>query len=117
MADDQQRSVLTLAERLPLQSPKPFSTPGFSALEQEIEAYINDLIDEAAKLARRYRADDVSAMHVVQAAQNLTASAKHRVYRHLGTIGGIILGAGLSSVLTITTAPPPIPLLGFLISI
>lgn len=107
----------SLQNRPHQQAIAPFSGPGYSTLEKEIAAYVGDLVDESARIARRSRADDVSSSHVQQAAQNLTTRARKRLYGHIGTLGGIVLGAGLSSVLTILVSPPPISTVGFLVSV
>lgn len=58
----------------------------------------------AGPVARRHRADTVSPGHVDQATAHLISIRSSRVYRHLGTIGGIFLGASLSNILSMSLA-------------
>ena len=84
--------------------PTPFSPAAFGLLTRRVAEHIQDLFTEALRTARRHRADTVSATHVDQASQYLVASAGRRGYRHLGTVGGILLGAALSQFLAIVTS-------------
>jgi hypothetical protein len=77
----------------------PFSTAAFSTLQEKISHYIRDLITESINISRRHQADSVSATHVEMASDYLIANTSRKVYRHLGTIGGILLGAALSNIL------------------
>ena len=95
----------------------PFSRNGFYVLQETISAYIEELVDEAIKVSRRNRADDVSATHIEQASAFLTARPYNRVMRHFGTLGGVVLGAGLSSILTYASVAAPIPIAAFVISV
>src|SRR5438034_2616395 len=80
-----------------MQQKLPFSAAAFAVLKKRIAEYINELVTESSKIARRHQADDVSAAHVQQAGEYLIASSGKRRYRHrhLGTIGGILFGGAL----------------------
>ena len=80
----------------------PFSTSAFSMLREKIAEYISSLVTESMKVARRHQADTVSANHVQRATEYLVAITTRRVFRHLGTLGGILLGASLSNIITMT---------------
>jgi len=82
--------------------PSPFSLSAFAALKTNISGYVDELITESIKVSKRHRADSVSAAHVERAAEYLVSSTYRRFYRHLGTVGGIILGAALSNLVTMT---------------
>jgi formate-dependent nitrite reductase membrane component NrfD len=69
-----------------------------------VEAYIDDLLAASEKLAKTEVADIVSAHHVNRAAQFLRAGRRLGALRHLGTVGGVLLGAAISNVLAIATA-------------
>ena len=84
--------------------PSPFSPPAFSALKSKIGQHLTDLINESIKVSKRYRADTVSAAHVERASEYLVTSTSRKFYRHLGTVGGILLGAALSNILAMTLA-------------
>ncbi len=83
-------------------SPSPFSPPAFGLLKANISEYVSELIGESIKVSKRHRADTVSAAHVERAAEYLVSSTSRRIYRHLGTVGGILLGAALSNMLAMT---------------
>lgn len=80
----------------------PFSSQAFSKLKEEIGKYIIQLISESIRISRHHQADIVSATHVEQASDRLVSSTGGRFFRHLGTIGGILLGASLSNMLSMT---------------
>jgi hypothetical protein len=95
--DDAEQELSTLAE-------SPFSPAAFETVKEKITQYIADLIFESAKIAKRHSADTVSSSHVEQASNNLVSSSSKKLYRHFGTIGGILLGAGVSNILAMTTS-------------
>jgi hypothetical protein len=82
----------------------PFSPQAFDIVKLKIASYIRSLIVESAKIARRKQSDVISASHVEQASDYLIANTSQRWLRHLGTVGGILLGASLSNFLSMTTA-------------
>ena len=84
--------------------PSPFSTPAFKALKERIGQYVIELVNESVKVSKRHRADTVSSAHVERASEYLVSSTSGRIYRHLGTVGGILMGAALSNILAMTLA-------------
>lgn len=97
--------LITEADRqLGSLGPSPFSAPAFENLKDKIARYIAEVIAESVKVAKRHRADTVSAAHVDQASDYLVSDASRRFFRHIGTIGGILLGASISNLLTMVTA-------------
>jgi len=83
--------------------PKPFSPQAFEALEHTIDWFSQELAEQSIKVSKRHRADNVAESHVETAAGYLLGNAPSRIFRHLGTIGGVLLGAALSSLLTLIT--------------
>lgn len=79
--------------------PFPFSSAAFSTLRSKIGEFMSGLVSESIKMARRHRADSVSAAHVEKANDFLIASARRRFLRHSGTFGGVALGACLSGLI------------------
>jgi len=88
--------------QLPNFNQSPFSSAACNILKTKIEQYIKDLINESVKVSKRHQADIVSVAHVKQASDFLVSSTSRRIYRHLGTVGGVLLGATLSNILTMT---------------
>lgn len=103
--EEQARAITEEAE-IELQGidPSPFSPPAFSTLKTKIAQHVTELINESVKVSKRHRADTVSAAHVERASEYLVTSTSRRIYRHLGTVGGILLGAALSNILAMTLA-------------
>ncbi len=82
----------------------PFSHAAFSILKAKIAQYLSELIAESIKISKRHQADTVSAAHVERASDYLVSSTTRRFFRHLGTVGGILLGASLSNILAMTVS-------------
>lgn len=80
----------------------PFSQPAFDILKTKISEYVTDIVGESIRISKRSNTDSVSEFHVKLAAEYLTTSSSRRIFRHIGTIGGIILGASLSNILGMT---------------
>ncbi len=85
-------------------NPAPFSDAAFAVLRAIISTFIADLVAESRRVSERYRADTVSAAHVERASEYLVASSTRALFRHIGTLGGVFLGAGLSTLLSMATA-------------
>jgi len=94
----------TANRRLEFVNSSPFSNAAFAVLRAIISSFIAELIAESRRVAQRYQADTVSAAHVERAGEYLVTSSTRRLFRHLGTVGGILLGAGLSTLLSMATA-------------
>jgi hypothetical protein len=85
--------------RLASMDPTPFSEVAFDAYKTKVARYMSELFDESIKMSRRQDADVVSAAHVDRASEYLVSSSRSRVARHVGTFGGVFLGAGVSQIL------------------
>ena len=81
----------------------PFSDQAFQELKEQISAYTEELIDKSVKKAKQHRAESVSSADVQQAGQYLVAKPSHRIYRHVGTFGGLLFGTALSSIVSMIT--------------
>src|SRR5688572_14524317 len=68
---------------------KPFSDQGFDTLEESVAEYIRSLVLEASRIARRQKADVISANDVDRASSYLFRGQTHAVTQHVGTVGGI----------------------------
>jgi len=103
-------------ERLATVDPKPFTTSAFALLQDTIDEFISDLIDESFKIAKRQKSEVVSAHYVEAAGLYLVASRARRMFRHMGTLGGILLGGSLSNILAMAQSNT-FPVIGTLVSI
>ncbi|NNJ84100.1 MAG: hypothetical protein HKP13_04060 [Gammaproteobacteria bacterium] len=105
-SEETAQSVVQQAEGQLLQSadPSSFSPSAFTTLETRIGQYISELVSESIKVSKRHQADTVSAAHVERANEYLVTNTSRRIYRHLGTVGGVLLGAALSHIPTMSSA-------------
>ena len=99
---DLQKAINEAEQELTNIDTSPFSLSAFDFLKTKIGEYIAQLISESIKISKRHQADTVSANHVQRASEYLFASTSKRIFRHLGTVGGILLGASLSNLLSMT---------------
>jgi histone H3/H4 len=83
-----------------------FSSHAVEALADRQEAYIEEVGQEAIRIARRNRADLVSAADVEAADQKLHKGSSSRLGL-LDVLGGAIFGAGLSEFAAVMTTPHP----------
>lgn len=103
--EQQARTIIEQAEnQLQVTDPSPFSPAAFRTLKEKIAQHVTELVNGSVKVSKRHRADGVSASHVERASDYLVTSTSRRFYRHLGTVGGILLGAALSNILAMTLA-------------
>ena len=100
LSSDMQKLINDSEQELVGIDPGPFSVSAFDFLKTKIAEYIIQLVTEAIKISKRHKADTVSANHVQRASEYLFASTSKRIFRHLGTVGGILLGASLSNILS-----------------
>lgn len=82
----------------------PFTDDAFKMLLKVIDELIGDIVDEAGRSARRSRSEVISKGHLEGAVAYLVLSRSRRLARHIGTIGGILLGGSLSNILSMAQA-------------
>ena len=75
-----------------------FSSAATSVVKEKASQYMTGIVAESAAVARRDNSDIVSAKHVEIASDNITSHSRGRLYKHIGTWGGIFLGASLSTL-------------------
>jgi hypothetical protein len=98
--------------------PSPFTPNAYQTLTEIVNDFINDLVSESLRIAKRQKSEIVSINYVQNAGEYLIASRTRRLYRHLGTLGGVLLGGSLSNILAMVQAGGNgLPILGTLVSI
>lgn len=120
MAGETSPAVLALqqaAKNLQALDPSPFTPSAFRALIEIVDDFIADLVDEALKVAKRHKSEVVSLSYVQHAGEYLIASKARRLFRHMGTLGGILLGGSLSNILAMAQTGSSFPVLGTLVSV
>lgn len=98
-----QQIIDTASRELENLPPFPFSDSGLKSLQEKIGEYAVQLIAESVKISRRRDSETVSSSYVEHASQYLVSSTSRRLYRHLGTMGGLFLGTAGSNILSIIT--------------
>lgn len=68
--------------------------------QQEISAFVEELTREARAISRRKSSDAISTNDVREAAAWLYSKKRGLWIRNVGTIGGILAGAGLGTALS-----------------
>lgn len=99
-----QRIVQAAERELQNSGHTPFTPQAFNRLQERIGEYSVQLITESVKVARRRGSETVSTQNVDHASQYLVSSSGSKLYRSIGTLGGIFLGAGLSTFLAMIVA-------------
>jgi hypothetical protein len=98
--------------------PSPFTPNAYQRLTEIVNDFIKDLVGESLRIAKRHKSEVVSINYVQHAGEYLIASRARRLYRHMGTLGGVLLGGSLSNILAMVQAGGnSLPLLGTLVSI
>jgi len=105
-----------LKANIEIDDPSPFSPAAYSRLREKIAEYISQLVTESVKVSKRHQSDTVSAAHVERANEYLVSSSTRRIFKHLGTVGGILLGAAVSTFLSMATSTGEFSMRGALIS-
>jgi hypothetical protein len=120
MQNDSPQSLLVLEQAkksLSTIDPSPFTPGAFQALTEIINDFIGDLVDESLRIAKRHKSEVVSRNYVHHASEYLISNQPRRIFRHMGTVGGILLGGSLSNILAMAQTGNSFPLLGTLVSI
>jgi len=81
----------------------PFTPRAFDNLKDKITEYSVLLITEAVKIAKRHNSEMVSSTQVEHASEYLISSPSRKFYRHMGALGGVFLGVGGSSFVSMFT--------------
>jgi tetrahydromethanopterin S-methyltransferase subunit G len=81
-----------------------FSPAAFSALKVKVSQYIADLVEESAKASRRDNLDIISVKHIEIAGERLKQFSSNKIFKNLGVLGGVLLGACLSNLYPMITS-------------
>lgn len=102
-SEELQRIVEAASKELDQVPHTPYSDNAFERLKYKVGEFTAQLITESIKSARRHNSETVSPFDVEKASQYLVSSSSHKIYRHMGTIGGLVLGTGAANGLSILT--------------
>jgi len=98
------RIIQQAEEQLREIDPSPFSSKAFRALQERVSLYIAELITESTREAKRQELDTISETHVERASEGLVSNSGRKLYRHVGTLGGVLLGASISNLLSMAAS-------------
>lgn len=108
---DPAKEIVTAArENLRTTDHSPFTIHAFTLLQDTVDDFIGDLMDEAIRIMKRHKAEMVQTKDVEDARSYLISSRQRKRYQHMGTIGGILLGAALSTILAMVQADSSVSL-------
>lgn len=88
--------------------PAPFTQTGLQSLIARVEHYIDDLLLESLRIARRHQSETVSPKHVEWAADLVFARRKRRLFTLLGVLGGAAVGAVIQMTMEVSARSTPI---------
>lgn len=89
------RSKEAIADRLrPL--PVEFPDASIASAQKHVDEFIDDLVEEASRVAERSRSDHASPEHIRIARDHLGSRSVRWIDETAGTLGGLLFGAGLS---------------------
>lgn len=98
--------------------PQPFTSEAFAQVQECVNGYIEDLIDESARTARRHGGGEaIESIDVQQAARYLTRASAGRTRQLAGTMGGLLLGGAGGNLLTTLTSTADFRAAGVIVSI
>lgn len=76
------------------------SEKGLDTLMSSIEYYISELISESTRISKREKTDVISSDQIKRANYNIVKKKFSIFRKNIGTIGGLLLGASLSNLLS-----------------
>lgn len=81
---------------------RQFTKEAFKQFKESVGVYISSLFVESQKTAKRHKADNISASHVESATKYLVKNSESKISRLWGILGGTLLGAAVSNLLSMT---------------
>lgn len=80
--------------------PYGISDPGYQFFKEEVEVYIQNLMNSARMIARDADLDSISAIHIKEALKNFSNKPQTRRSKLYEIGGGLLAGASLSFILS-----------------
>jgi hypothetical protein len=88
----------------------PFSPAALKELKARFDGYVVDVVNEARRIARRQQADVISPAYVRQASECLVARKGRRRLALAGSVGGMLAGTALPSLLDVAAGKSMSPI-------
>ncbi len=86
-------------DRLQFEKGSQFTQEGFDELKTEIASYINSLITESYRIAKRNKGDLISKSHIQSASFQLIKKHSKDKKQVLASVGGFFVGFSISKAL------------------
>jgi hypothetical protein len=90
--------------------PMLFSDAAMQELKLRIDGFVTDLVNEAWRIARAYQAEAISPAYVRQAGNYLLPRVRRKWLALAGSLGAMLVGAAMSSLLEFVRGTPETPL-------
>ena len=84
--------------RIPFEKGSPFTQEGYEALKVEISSFINEIIQESYKVAKRNKSDLISKSNIETASFNLIKKHSGEKKKYLSPLGGFLLGFAVNKI-------------------
>jgi hypothetical protein len=101
--NDLEKSVKESLRELENIEISPFSQNGFTQYKGKISDYIYYLYYESYKIAKQNHSEQISSEHVEFASSKIVKARRSGLNNLLTTIGGILVGATVSNIFSITS--------------
>jgi len=88
----------------------PFSASAVEELKARFESHVIELVSESGRIARRQQADVISSAYVRQAGDRLVVRKAQRRLALAGSIGGVLVGVALPSLLDVAAGKQMSPI-------
>jgi hypothetical protein len=85
---------------------RSFSSEAQLVLVDKVRAHIEQLIARSSTFAQQAQSDNVSASNVERASDSMGTHVRGKLNKISVVFGGVLLGAGLSSFVSILLSPP-----------
>lgn len=88
-----------------MKAPAPSALATIEA-ERQVSFFVKELLMESSRIATRNSSDEASVQHVALAATHLYRSGASRTNQRLSSVGGLIIGAASSLLITFLYLSP-----------
>jgi hypothetical protein len=88
----------------------PFSASALEELKARFESHALELVNESGRIARRQQADVISPAYIRQASDRLVVRKGQRRVGLAGSIGGVLGGVALPTLLDVAAGKPMSPI-------
>lgn len=81
-----------------------FTQKGVDALDKQIKEHADDLVEESIRIMKRHHAESITEVYVRHASSRISSGPRKKQYSMAGSLGGVFLGAAVSSFIDMANA-------------